>query len=318
MVADLEVLSNVVWTQQVHEDYGGVVPELASRAHTERISQAVIKALSDARLSLNEIDAVAYTVGPGLIGALMVGSAFAKGLSLVTKKPLLEANHLHAHVLAHCLKSNDRQLPEFPFLCLLASGGHTQLVAAHSPLHLEIVGRTVDDAAGEAFDKCAKLLGIPYPGGPALDKLAQLGKPLHPIARPVVEGLDYSFSGIKTSVLYYLRQQSRANHHFITENLPDLCASVQEAIVDTLMDKMHKAMAKTGFSRLAVAGGVAANSLLRKRMAELASQHCQVHIPPFSYCTDNAAMIAAHGHFLWLDGRFGSLNTAPMARIHSL
>ena len=310
-----KILSNVIATQSIHEQYGGVVPELASRAHIENIVPVVDKAIQDAAtenstISLNNIDAIAFTQAPGLVGSLIVGTQFAKSLSLALNKPLIAVHHMQAHVLANLI--NDIQ-PTFPFLCLTVSGGHTQIVVAHSPTQLEIIGQTIDDAAGEAFDKAAKLLGLPYPGGPLIDKYAKLGNPLQfKFAEPQIANLDFSFSGLKTSVLYFLQKQNAA---FIQENLNDLCASIQHTICNILIKKMKKAIIQTGIKQMCLAGGVSANSGLRNAFEQLGkNMNCTTYIPRFEYCTDNAAMIAITAYYKFLEKDFCDLSVSPSAR----
>ncbi len=316
VIRDGRVLSNFIANQSIHEKYGGVVPELASRAHQSNIVPVVKMALEQARVNLDEIDAIAYTAGPGLIGALMVGSSFAKGLSISLNKPLIEAHHMKAHVLAHFIKEENKPMPTLPFLCLTVSGGHTQIVLVEQPLDQKVIGTTVDDAAGEAFDKAAKILGLPYPGGPLIDKYAEGGDPQR-FSFPIsdIPDLDFSFSGLKTAVLYFVRDHVKVNPNFVSENLNDICASVQHTIVETLMRKFEKAMDETGVKSVGIAGGVSANSLLRKRMLALCDKGCEVFVPKFEFCTDNAAMIAIYGHYMYEEQRFGRLNTAPKARM---
>lgn len=315
VISDRRVLSNVIANQSVHEKYGGVVPELASRAHQSNIVPVVDQALQEAGIDQNEIDAIAYTLGPGLMGALMVGSSFAKGLSIGLGIPLIEAHHMKAHVLAHMIEDDAQKQPEFPFLCLIVSGGHTQLVVVESPSDFKIIGQTRDDAAGEAFDKTAKIIGLPYPGGPLIDQHAKEGDPnKFSFSKPQIPDLDFSFSGIKTSVLYFVRDQQKIDQDFIKNNTPDLSASIQKTIVDTLMDKVIQAIKQTGIKRFAIAGGVSANSGLRDAVVDLRNMGCEVFIPKFEYCTDNAAMIAIYGHYQYLEHRFGSLSAAPNAR----
>ena len=300
----------------MHEQYGGVVPELASRAHIQHIVPVVNSALVQAFPELNRkealqlIDAIAFTAAPGLIGSLLVGAQFAKSLALSLQKPLLAVHHMQAHVLANLIATTP---PSFPFLCLTVSGGHTQLVLAHSPLQLEIIGETIDDAAGEAFDKIAKLLGLPYPGGPLVDKYAQLGNPLaFQFARPRVPGLNFSFSGLKTSVLYFLQKQPA---DFIEQHLADLCASVQHTIVTMLMRNVQLAVEQTGVKEICIAGGVSANSGLRKALQELGKEKgWKTYVPAFEYCTDNAAMIAITAYYQYLSGRIDTLDTPVSAR----
>ena len=313
---DGQILSNFIANQKVHEQYGGVVPELASRAHIQHIVPVVNSALVQAfpdmnrQEALQQIDAIAFTAAPGLIGSLLVGAQFAKSLALSLQKPLLAVHHMQAHVLANLIASTP---PSFPFLCLTVSGGHTQLVLAHSPLQLEIIGETIDDAAGEAFDKIAKLLGLPYPGGPLVDKYAQLGNPLaFQFARPRVPGLNFSFSGLKTSVLYFLQKQPP---DFIEQHLADLCASVQHTIVAMLMRNVQLAIEQTGVKEICIAGGVSANSGLRKALQELGKEKgWKTYIPAFEYCTDNAAMIAITAYYQLLSGRIDTLDTPVSAR----
>jgi len=313
---DGQILSNFIANQKVHELYGGVVPELASRAHMQHIVPVVNSALVQAFPELNrqealqQIDAIAFTAAPGLIGSLLVGAQFAKSLALSLQKPLLAVHHMQAHVLANLIATTP---PSFPFLCLTVSGGHTQLVLAHGPLQLEIIGETIDDAAGEAFDKIAKLLGLPYPGGPLVDKYAQLGNPLaFQFARPRVPGLNFSFSGLKTSVLYFLQKQPP---DFIEQHLADLCASVQHTIVAMLMRNIQLAVEQTGVKEICIAGGVSANSGLRKALQELGREKgWKTYVPAFEYCTDNAAMIAITAYYQFLSGRIDTLDTPVSAR----
>ncbi len=312
------ILSNVVANQDVHKAYGGVVPELASRAHQQNIIPVVEKAIKDAGVERDAIDAVAFTRGPGLMGSLLVGTSFAKGFALANKLPLIEVNHLHAHVMAHFIKEdeNDTDQPEFPFLCLLVSGGNSQIIVVRDYLDMEIIGQTIDDAAGEAFDKCAKIMGLPYPGGPLIDKLAKEGNPeAFKFNKPRIKEYDYSFSGLKTSVLYFLRDELKKNPDFIEENKADICASLQKTIVDILMDKVIKAAKDTGITQVALAGGVSANSGLRDRLIQLAEQkNWKTFIPKFAYTTDNAAMIAINGYYKYLNKEFVGQDVAPFAR----
>ncbi|WP_375417762.1 tRNA (adenosine(37)-N6)-threonylcarbamoyltransferase complex transferase subunit TsaD [uncultured Hymenobacter sp.] len=315
VMRDGALLSNVVATQHVHEQYGGVVPELASRAHQQHVLPVVTAALRQAGVGKHELDAVAVTQGPGLLGSLLVGGMFAKSLALALDKPLLAVNHMRAHILAHFI---EEPRPAFPFLCLTVSGGHTQLVVVRSALAMEVIGQTIDDAAGEAFDKTAKLLGLPYPGGPRLDKLAQTGNPRR-FAFPegaLPGGYDFSFSGLKTAVLYFLKKETAAYPPFIEENLADLCASIQHTIVSTLLRQLRRAAAATGLTQVALAGGVAANSGLRAALqAEAQERGWQVFIPAFPFCTDNAAMIAMSAHFQYLAGDFASQLLSPDPRL---
>lgn len=309
-----KVLNNIVATQSVHENYGGVVPELASRAHQQNIVPVVDEALKNAAISAEEISAVAFTRGPGLMGALLVGTSFAKGLALALNVPLIEVNHMQAHILAHFI---DEPKPKFPFLCLTVSGGHTQIVLVKSFLDMKIVGETQDDAVGEAFDKVAKMMSLGYPGGPMVDRLAQQGNP-EAFAFPESEmpGLNYSFSGIKTAVLYFLRDQLKQNEHFIEENKADLAASVQKTLINMLLQKLRKAARKYKVNQVAIAGGVSANSGLRKRLAEMAGDEgWDVFIPAFEYCTDNAGMIAMAGHYKFLEGEFVDQSVSALPRM---
>ena len=308
------ILSNVVATQQVHAQYGGVVPELASRAHQQHLIPVVAEALRRAHVAKADLDAVAFTQGPGLLGSLLVGSMFAKTFALALDKPLLAVNHMRAHILAHFIKDPK---PAFPFLCLTVSGGHTQLVVVRGPLDMTIIGQTIDDAAGEAFDKTAKLLGLPYPGGPHLDKLAREGNPTRfPFPIGAMPGYDFSFSGLKTAVLYFLRQQTQQNENFAPENLADLCASIQHTIILTLLRQLQRAAHDQQLTQVALAGGVAANSGLRAALLALAAEKgWQVFIPDFEYCTDNAAMIAMTAHFQYQAGDFAPPLVSPDPRL---
>jgi N6-L-threonylcarbamoyladenine synthase len=313
IMVDGELKSNVISTQLIHSEWGGVVPELASRAHQKSIIPVVQEALQKANINKNDLNAIAFTRGPGLLGALMVGTSFAKSLALSLDIPLIEVNHMQAHVLAHFI---EEPRPQFPFLCLTVSGGHTQLVWVEGPLHMQIIGETQDDAVGEAFDKTAKLLGLPYPGGPLIDKLAKEGNP-NKYTFPMGEmpGLDFSFSGIKTAILYFLQKEIKLNPNFIEENKADICASVQKTLIEILLRKVKKAMREKNCSSIAIAGGVSANSGLRKRLQELGEEnHWDVFIPAFSYCTDNAGMIAMAGHFKFEVGEFCGQDVSPLAR----
>ena len=308
---DGKIMSNFIANQKVHEQYGGVVPELASRAHMQNIVPVVTAALSSADCNLSSVSAIAFTQAPGLIGSLLVGTQFAKSLSLALNKPLIAVHHMQAHVLANLIEENNK--PEFPFLCLTVSGGHTQIVVANAPLDLKVIGETIDDAAGEAFDKTAKLLGLPYPGGPLIDKYAQTGNPLaFKFAEPQIPELNFSFSGLKTSVLYFLQKQSP---EFIQSNLNDLCASVQHTIISILIKKLQKAVKQTGIKNVCIAGGVSANSGLRKTLTETGAQlGWKTYIPKFEYCTDNAAMIAITAYYKFLANDFVELDISPNAR----
>lgn len=307
------VLSNIVSTQEVHEQYGGVVPELASRAHMQNILPIVDKAIKDAGISKKELTAVAFTKSPGLIGALLVGAGFAKGFAQALNIPIIAVPHIKAHVLAHFI---EEPKPQFPFLCLTVSGGHTQLVVCHDELNHEVIGTTKDDAAGEAFDKISKMIGLAYPGGPILDKLAQQGNPkafTFPVGN--LEGYDFSFSGIKTAVLYYLQKQQKENPSFIADNLADICASVQYTIVTTLMKKVIAAHKNLKIKHVGIAGGVSANSGLRAALKVFGERYqCEVYIPKFEYCTDNAAMIGITAYYQALQNDFSDLATIPSSR----
>ncbi len=313
IMVDGELKSNVISTQLIHSEWGGVVPELASRAHQKSIIPVVQEALQKANINKNDLNAIAFTRGPGLLGALMVGTSFAKSLALSLDIPLIEVNHMQAHVLAHFI---EEPRPQFPFLCLTVSGGHTQLVWVEGPLNMQIIGETQDDAVGEAFDKTAKLIGLPYPGGPLIDKLAKEGNPdKYPFPMGEMPGLDFSFSGIKTSILYFLQKEVKLNPNFIEENKADICASVQKTLIEILLRKVKKAMREKNCSSIAIAGGVSANSGLRKRLQELGEEnHWDVFIPAFSYCTDNAGMIAMAGHFKFEAGEFCGQDVSPLAR----
>ena len=318
IIRDGYLLSNVISSQAVHSAYGGVVPELASRAHEQNIIPTVHQAIKTAGIDKSEISAIAYTRGPGLIGSLLVGTSFAKGLSLSLNVPLVEVNHLQGHVLAHFIKEEgvEPHIPEFPFLCLLVSGGNSQIVLVNSPSDMKIIGQTIDDAAGEAFDKCAKVIGGPYPGGPYVDKLAKEGNPkAFNFAKPHISGYDYSFSGLKTSFLYLVRDYLKEDPEFIEKNRADLCASFQRAVIETLMDKLKRAVKDTGIKRVAVAGGVSANSGLRGAYQDAAQRYgWDIYLPKFSYTTDNAAMIAVAGMFKYMDGEFDSIDSVPYSR----
>lgn len=309
-----EIRSNIIATQAVHQHYGGVVPELASRAHQQNIVPAVQEALSTAKISKNELSAIAFTRGPGLLGSLLVGTSFAKGFALAKKLPLIEVNHMQAHILAHFI---DNPKPSFPFLCLTVSGGHTQIVLVKNYFDMEVLGSTIDDAAGEAFDKTAKILGLPYPGGPLVDKYAQAGNPqAFSFPEPQIPDLNFSFSGLKTSILYFINKGVQQNPNFIQEHLEDICASVQHRIITILLAKLTKAAKQHGISQVAIAGGVSANSGLRKALQELAEQqNWEVFIPKFEYCTDNAAMIAIAGYYKFLAADFVGQEVAPLARM---
>ncbi|MBL7704137.1 MAG: tRNA (adenosine(37)-N6)-threonylcarbamoyltransferase complex transferase subunit TsaD [Taibaiella sp.] len=313
IISNGRVLSNIIATQSVHEQYGGVVPEIASRAHLQNIVPVVHQALEQAGLSKSQLEAIAFTQAPGLMGSLLVGASFAKGMAQALDIPLIAVHHMQAHVLAHLI---DDPKPDFPFLCLTVSGGHTQIVLVHSPLKMEILGETIDDAAGEAFDKVAKMLDLPYPGGPLIDKYAQTGNPLaYEFPIPNIPDLNFSFSGIKTAVLYFLQKQVKLNPDFIKENINDIAASVQYTIVKTLIKKFEKAAKQYKIRQIGVAGGVSANSGLRKALEELGQKNkWDVFLPKFEYCTDNAAMIAITAHYKMLHEAFTDLGAVPSAR----
>ena len=319
MLRNNVLLSNVIASQAVHVKYGGVIPELASRAHQQNIIPVVDTALKEAGVAADRIDAIAFTRGPGLVGSLLVGVSFTKGLSIARNIPMVEVNHLQGHILSHFIDLRDRTLPhpDFPFLCLLVSGGHTQIVRVDSPLEMEIIGTTIDDAAGEAFDKCAKVMGLPYPGGPVIDRLAKEGDPkAFRFAHPRVEGYDYSFSGLKTSFLYTLRDAVAADPDFIETHKADLCASLQGTIVEILLDKLIRASKETGIRDIAIAGGVSANSGLRDGIAEAGRRRgWRTFLPEFKFTTDNAAMCKALRN--WLRD-FSSLDVSPVARLEEL
>ncbi|GAB3560366.1 tRNA (adenosine(37)-N6)-threonylcarbamoyltransferase complex transferase subunit TsaD [Spirosoma fluminis] len=314
VLANGHIVSNVIATQLIHEKYGGVVPELASRAHQQHILPVVERALTDANLAKNELSAIAFTRGPGLLGSLLVGTSFAKALALGLGIPLIEVNHMQAHVLAHFI---DNRKPAFPFLCLTVSGGHTQIVRVDGPLDMTVIGQTQDDAVGEAFDKSAKLLGLPYPGGPLIDKYAREGNPLA-FRFPMGEmpELNFSFSGIKTAIMYFLRDNTKTNPDFIAQNLPDICASIQHTLVQILLTKLKRAARESGIREIAVAGGVSANSGLRTALTQLGEAlSWNVYIPRFEYCTDNAAMIAMAAQFKYEQADFTDQRVSPLPRM---
>lgn len=312
------LLSNVIASQSVHEEYGGVVPELASRAHQQNIVPVVDAAIRRAGIDRRDLSAIAFTRGPGLIGSLLVGTSFAKGLSLGLRIPMVDVNHLHAHVLAHFIRENaDDEVPQFPYLCMLVSGGNSQLIMVRGPRDMEIIGRTIDDAAGEAFDKCAKVMGLPYPGGPHIDRLAAEGNPeAFRFARPRIQGLDYSFSGLKTSFLYTLRDNLRTDPDFIEHHRADLAASLQSAIVGILMNKLEKAVDATGVTTVAIGGGVSANNGVRQAVADMCARRgIKAFIPERRFTTDNAAMVAIAGYFKYRDSDFCPYSAVPYARV---
>lgn len=318
VIRDGLLLSNVIASQSVHEQYGGVVPELASRAHQQNIVPVVDTAMKKAGVELKDLSAIAFTRGPGLLGSLLVGTSFAKGLSLALRIPIVDVNHLHGHVLSHFIREepSDR-VPEYPFLTLLISGGNSQLILVRGYNDMEILGATIDDAAGEAFDKCAKVMGLPYPGGPHIDRLAAEGDPkrFH-FSRPRIPGLDYSFSGLKTSFLYTVRDGLRADDNFITANMADLAASLQHTIIDILIDKLDKAVKQTGVRTVAIGGGVSANSGVRQAVADYCTAHgLTAFIPKRTFTTDNAAMVAIAGYYKYLDSQFCRYDETPFARV---
>ena len=319
VIRDRVLLSNVIASQQVHKDYGGVVPELASRAHEQNIVPVVSRALDLAGISAEDLDAIAFTRGPGLLGSLLVGTSFAKALGLSLGKPIVMVNHLQGHILANFIRQEGKPVdePSFPYLCLLVSGGNSQIVRVDSPLTFTILGQTIDDAVGEAFDKCAKMLGLGYPGGPVIDRLASQGDPTRfTFAKPHIPGLDYSFSGVKTSLLYFVRDQVAADPDFLQNNKEDLCASFQKTLIDILMDKLVKAARQTGIRQITIGGGVSANSGLRNRLVEEGRRRgWKTWLPEFKFTTDNAAMIAIAGYFHYLEGETAPLDVAPVSRI---
>jgi N6-L-threonylcarbamoyladenine synthase len=311
------ILSNIIASQEIHKLYGGVVPELASRAHQQNIIPVVDQAIKKAGVSLKDIDAIAFTKGPGLLGSLVVGTSFSKAFSLALDIPMIDVNHMHGHVLAHFIDDEGKDKPSFPFLCLTVSGGHTQIVLVKAPLDMEVIGSTIDDAAGEAFDKSAKILGFPYPGGPLIDKYAKEGNALKfEFSKPKMEGYNFSFSGLKTSILYFLQKQSKLNPNFIEENLADICASIQKSIIDILFVKLTQASKDLNINQIAIAGGVSANSGLRnelKRIGEL--KKWKTFIPKFEFCTDNAAMIAIAGKYMFENKQFADHTVSAEARM---
>ena len=318
VLRDTYLLSNVMASQEVHRRYGGVIPELASRAHQQNILPVVSEALRMAGVTMEEVDAIAFTRGPGLLGSLLVGTSFTKGLAVATGKPIIEVNHLQGHILSHFVKveGRDNRSPEFPFLCLLVSGGHTQIVRVDDPLHFEILGHPIDDAVGEAFDKCANLMGLGYPGGPVVDRLAKEGdEKRFRFAKPNIPDLNYSFSGIKTSLLYFLRDRLQEDPDFMEKNKADLCASFQKDLIDILLKKLILATKQTGIRQVAIAGGVSANSGLRNRIEEEGRKRgWTTFLPELRFTTDNAAMIAITGHYKYQAGLFAPLDIAPLSR----
>ncbi len=312
-----KILSNVVATQEIHKKYGGVVPELASRAHQQNIVPVIHEALKKASISKNDLSAIAFTRGPGLMGSLLVGTSFAKSMALGLNIPLLDVNHMQAHILAHFIEEESFDKPDFPFLALTISGGHTQIVKVSDYFKMEVIGETLDDAVGEAFDKSAKILGLPYPGGPLVDKYAQQGNPkAFPFPKPKVGDLNFSFSGLKTSILYFIQKELKENPNFIEENLEDICASIQHTIINILMDKLKKSVKQTGIRQIAIGGGVSANSGIRRVLKEAENKYSwKTFIPKFEYTTDNAAMIAIAGHYKFITGNFADMGVTAKARI---
>ncbi|MEN8775483.1 MAG: tRNA (adenosine(37)-N6)-threonylcarbamoyltransferase complex transferase subunit TsaD [Polaribacter sp.] len=317
VMCNTKVLSNVIANQDVHAKYGGVIPELASRAHQQNIVPVVQQALKEAKIGKEELSAIAFTNGPGLMGSLLVGTSFAKSLAMGLQIPLLAINHMQAHILAHFIEDSSSKKPSFPFICLTISGGHTQIVKVNEYFDMTVLGETIDDAVGEAFDKSAKILGLPYPGGPLIDKYAKLGNPkAYSFTKPKVGDLEFSFSGLKTGILYFIQKQERINPNFIQKNLNDICASIQHTIVEILMDKLKNTVQQTGITQIAIAGGVSANSEIRKRLI-LAEKHFgwSTYIPKFEYTTDNAAMIGISGYFKYIKKSFSDLSVTAKARL---
>ncbi len=317
VIKDRQILSNVIANQDIHKSFGGVVPELASRAHQQNIIPVVEVALREAKIQKNQLDAIAFTRGPGLLGSLLVGTSFAKAFAMGLNIPIIEVNHLKAHILAHFVEViPGSPHPEFPFLCLTVSGGHTQIVKVNSPSDMEILGKTIDDAAGEAFDKAAKIMGLPYPGGPEIDKLAKSGNPkAYPFPEPKIQGLNYSFSGLKTAFLYFLRDQLKLDDTFIEKNRADIAASIQDTIIRVLLSKLRRATRETGITEVAIAGGVSANSELRRQLLTMAEkERWRAYLPGLQLSTDNAAMIAITGYFKFLDKEFAAQDITPYAK----
>lgn len=311
-----KILSNIVATQKIHEQYGGVVPELASRAHQQNIVPVIHEALKKAEINKEELNAIAFTRGPGLMGSLLVGTSFAKSMAMGLNIPLIEVNHMQAHLLAHFIEEKDFSKPAFPFIGLTISGGHTQIVKVNDYFKMEVIGKTLDDAVGEAYDKCGKMMGLPYPAGPLIDKYAKKGNPTaFKFSKPKVGGLDFSFSGLKTAVLYFLQREEKKNPDFVTENRDDICASFQYTVVNILMDKLKKAVKETGIKEIAIGGGVSANSDIRKALFEAQDNYgWKTHIPKFEYTTDNAAMIAIVGYHKFLKKEFSDVSVTADAR----
>lgn len=312
-----KILSNVVASQEIHQQYGGVVPELASRAHQQNIVPVVHQALHQANIEKNQLSAIAFTRGPGLMGSLLVGTSFSKSLALGLGIPLIDVDHMQAHILAHFIEEEGKTPPSFPFLAMTISGGHTQIVIVRDYFDMEVIGQTLDDAVGEAFDKAAKILGLPYPGGPLIDKYAQKGNPKRfRFPKPKVDPMDFSFSGLKTAVLYFVEKESKNNPNFIDENINDICASLQKTIVDYLMEKLKNAVSHTGIKEIAIGGGVSANSGIRNALKKAEKDWgWTTHVPKLEYCTDNAAMIAISGELKYKKGMFASITAAASARL---
>ncbi len=317
VICNDKILSNSIANQEIHSEYGGVVPELASRAHQQNIVPVVQQAIKKANIDKKDLNAIAFTRGPGLMGSLLVGTSFAKSLALSLNIPLIDVNHMQAHILAHFIDEEGSEKPTFPFLCLTISGGHTQIVKVNDYFKMEVLGETIDDAVGEAFDKSAKILNLPYPGGPLIDKYAQLGNPkAYTFTKPKVGDLDFSFSGLKTAILYFIQKEEKKNPDFIHENLHDICASIQNTIVTILMDKLKNAVKATGIHQVAIAGGVSANSEIRKRLKEANSKYnWKTYIPKFEYTTDNAGMIAITGYLKYLNNEYSSSEVSSNARL---
>lgn len=316
VMCNKKTLSNIVATQKIHEEYGGVVPELASRAHQQNIVPVVHQALAKANIDKNQLSAIAFTRGPGLMGSLLVGTSFAKSLSLGLNIPLIEVNHMQAHILSHFIEEDNYRKPSFPFLAMTISGGHTQIVLVRDYFEMEVLGESLDDAVGEAYDKSAKILGFPYPGGPLVDQYAQLGDPTaFPFPKPKVDGLNFSFSGLKTSILYFIQRETKINPNFIVENRNDICASIQHTIISILMDKLKKAVKQTGITQIAIGGGVSANSGIRKALGEAERKWgWTTYVPKFEYCTDNAAMIGIVGYLKYREREFSEQDISAQAR----
>ncbi len=316
VLQDDKILSNIVANQSVHQKYGGVVPELASRAHEKNIIPVVHQALSEARITKEELSAIAFTQGPGLMGSLLVGSSFAKSMSLALNIPLIGVNHMQGHILAHFIDEEGFDKPTFPFLAMTISGGHTQIIKVTDYFEMEVIGETTDDAVGEAFDKSAKILGLPYPGGPLVDKYAQQGEPIYPFTKPKVEGLNFSFSGLKTQILYFIQKNTKENPNFVEENLNNICTSIQHIIIEIIIDKLKMAVKETGISQIAIGGGVSANSGIRKALKEAEQKYgWKTFVPKFEYTTDNAAMIGITGYLKYKKGSFDSISITSKARM---